>query len=241
LAGIGGVAEGDFPAANEDITDGRDGRAAEEGFEEFGSAGSHEACDADDFSGGEGEIDVLESPALRVPRSCEGEIADFQQDFADIANMGVGAFFDFATDHQVGDFSGSGGGLVEGADERTIAEDGDAVGELEDFVKLVGDVEDRDPLLFETQNDTEEAGDFGLGQGAGRLVHDEDVGLEGEGFGDFDELLVSDTEFGDELTGGDPTFELAEEGGGLPFHATVVDDAPEFDEFATEENIGGGG
>ncbi len=104
---------------------------------------------------------------------------------------------DLSADHPADDLGGLGLVARGGGDELAVAEDGHGVGEGEDLVHLVGDVEDGRPGGLEVVDHPEEAGDLGVGEGGGGLVHDHDRGVEGEGLGDLDHLLVADPEVGD--------------------------------------------
>ena len=105
-----------------------------------------------------------------------------------------------------------------------VAEDGDAVGNLEDLVEVVRDVDDRDLLLLEPADDAEDELRLLLGQRGGRLVHDQDAGLAGERAGDLDDALLGDGEPLDQRVDVDRgEAELVEERARLLAHRLVVD------------------
>ena len=110
--------------------------------------------------------------------------------------------FDLAPDHQMRDFAGRGLGPSDRPHKLAVAEHGDAIGQAEDFVHLVRNIEDGDALAAEAFDDPKQPGDLGLGQRAGRLVHDEDGGRQREGLGNLDELLVADAQLSDRRRGG---------------------------------------
>ena len=83
-----------------------------------------------------------------------------------------------------------GGGVL--ADEAAVAEHRHLVGDLEQLVHLVGDVDDALALGLQRPDDLEEMLDLALGQRRGRLVHDENVGIVGDRLGDLDHLPVGD-------------------------------------------------
>ena len=98
-----------------------------------------------------------------------------------------------------------------------VAQHGDAVGEVHHLLDAVGDVDDADALGGELADDAEEALAFGRGEGGGGLVHDEDAGVEREGLGDLDELLLAHAQAGDAGVGVEVDPEAGEErprGGG---------------------------
>ena len=75
-----------------------------------------------------------------------------------------------------------------------VAEHGDAVGELHDLVDAVRDVDDRDAVAGELPDDLEQPLAFGRRQGRGRLVHDQDAGVDRQRLGDLDQLLLADAQ-----------------------------------------------
>ncbi len=104
---------------------------------------------------------------------------------------------DVAADHH-GDearFRHLGDGL--GRDGLAVAQHGHAVGDLEDLVHAVADVDDADPLRAQRAHDVEETAYVGLGQRRGRLVHDERARVLRQGARDLDTLAVGDRQAGD--------------------------------------------
>ena len=101
---------------------------------------------------------------------------------------------DDAADHhrdQLG-LAGLGHGL--GGHVLAVAQHGDAVGEGEDLGHAVADVDHADPAGAQVAHDREQPQHVGLGQGRGRLVHDQHAGVERERLGDLDPLPVGDRE-----------------------------------------------
>ena len=84
-----------------------------------------------------------------------------------------------------------------GADAFAIAQDGHTVGELEDFIEAMGDINDTNAAGAQIANDGEEEAGFVAGKRRGRFVHDDDAGAGTEGAGDFDELLFGHGERAD--------------------------------------------
>ena len=78
----------------------------------------------------------------------------------------------------------------DGGHAPPVAEHGDAVGDAEDLVEAVGDIDDADAARAEAPERVEEMLDVGLGQRRRRLVEDEDVGLDGERAADRDERAL---------------------------------------------------
>ena len=81
----------------------------------------------------------------------------------------------------------------------TVAEDREALGNLEDLVELVGDEEDGDAPGLESLDHGEQGLHLPLGEGGGRLVHDDELRVLEQGAADGDELPVCDREVLDAL------------------------------------------
>jgi hypothetical protein len=75
---------------------------------------------------------------------------------------------------------------------RSIADHGEIVGDAEEFIEPVGDVDDCGALSPELVDLGEEDFDFLGGDGGRRLVHDHDVGLLGNRLHDLEHLNVGD-------------------------------------------------
>jgi hypothetical protein len=80
------------------------------------------------------------------------------------------------------------------ADVGAVTEHGHAIGDGEDLVEPVADVDDADPVSSQLGDDREQALDLMRREGGRRLVHCEDPGVEGERPGDLDELLLGGRE-----------------------------------------------
>lgn len=159
---------------------------AENGAGDFGASGSDEAGEAEDFSAPDGERDVLESRA--------GKVDDFESSFGLRFSVVGKRSVEVAADHEPDDFCGRCLGGLEVGDFLSVAKDSDFVGDFEDLVHVVGDDADCASLTGEGTDDGEKVGGFVGGEGGGRFVEDQIFGIEGEGGGEFEELLVGDGE-----------------------------------------------
>ena len=74
---------------------------------------------------------------------------------------------------------------VVGADELAILQDGDAVGNGEDLGEAMGDIQDRHTMRLQAADDGEELVDLARAEDRGRLVQNQDLGVEREGASDF--------------------------------------------------------
>ena len=83
---------------------------------------------------------------------------------------------------------------VEVADRLAVLDDGDVVGDAEELLQAVRDVENGDTASLEASEVFKEYVDFRIGEHGGRLVEDEDAHVARQRLGDFDHLLVGDAE-----------------------------------------------
>ena len=127
------------------------------------------------------------------------------------------------------------------ADNPPVLQDGDVVGDLEDLVEPVRDVNNRHALLDQRTNRGEQAVEFLSGQNRRRLVHDDQVGVLRQGFGDLDHLLAGDGQIADLRRRREPNAEPVEQVGAFFRHPPRVDDAESVARLAAEENILGDG
>ena len=78
------------------------------------------------------------------------------------------------------------------ADVAPVAHDHDALGNLQHFVELVGDKEKGNAALLQFVDDGKKRPDLALGEGAGRLIHDDELRVLAQRLGDRDQLLGGD-------------------------------------------------
>ncbi len=111
------------------------------------------------------------------------------------------------------------------ADILAVAEHRELVGDLEQLVHLVGDVDDAFALRPQVADDLEQMRDLALGQRRGRLVHDQDVGFVGHRLGDLDHLPVGDRQVAHLDLGIDLDVEPLEQLRGLAAQLAMIDEA----------------
>ena len=135
---------------------------ADDRLGELGAAGAHQAGNADDLALAHRQADVADLGG-RQPLHLQQRLAGAPA----IAREQVG---DVAADHQLGD------GLLAGArgrrivDQPPVAQHDDAVGELDDLVQPVRDVDDRGAVGAQAPDDREQPARLVVGQRRGRLV-----------------------------------------------------------------------
>lgn len=207
----------------------------EDGARHLRPPGADQPGEADDLARVHVEADVVEDavagePAHRQQRGC-----------------GVGVFgpfarvllLDAAAHHELDEFvlGGRRGDLVDAA---AVAEDGDAVAECGDLLQVVGDEDDPDAVLAQLADDREELLDLLGGEHGGRLVHDQDAGLQAERLGDLHHLEPGDAQFTDLGVGShvdaDPVQQLCR----VLAHPAVVDEPVAARLTAQEDVLGDG-
>ena len=126
-------------------------------------------------------------PSRQRSRSRQRDVADRR----DLLREHLG---DLAANHQLDDLVARNiRGLVL-ANEPPVAEHRHLVGDLEQLVHLMGDVDDARALILERTDDPEQVLDLAFRQRRGWLIHDQDVGIVGDGLRDLDHLPVGDRE-----------------------------------------------
>ena len=81
--------------------------------------------------------------------------------------------------------------LVDRVDDLAVVHDADPIGQVVDVVDVVADQEDPDPLVLELPDEVADLGGLGRAERGGRLVHDQDPGVEVDGPGDGDRLALA--------------------------------------------------
>ena len=75
-----------------------------------------------------------------------------------------------------------------------ISHDGHIISDLENLIEPVGNVDDCDIVIAQTFNDGEQSCDFALGDRSRGLIHDDDIGLCCDRFGNLNDLFFRDTQ-----------------------------------------------
>ena len=104
-------------------------------------------------------------------------------------------------DHHLHELGGVGVADVARADIGAVAQHRDAIGDGEDLVEAMADVDDPDAAPLEAAHDVEQARHVAFGQRRGRLVHDEDARIVRQRAQDLDALPVADGQRADDLIG----------------------------------------
>ncbi len=102
-------------------------------------------------------------------------------------------------DHEVHEPLGGGPGSWQGGHVLAVLEDGDTVGDAQDLLEVVRDVDDAQAAFGEPADERQEVLRLSLPQRRGRLVEDEDIGREAQGAHDHRQLPLGGREPGPEL------------------------------------------
>ena len=214
---VGGAADRGEAAVDPDLAL-RGLRDAEERLHELAAPGADQAVEAEDLAVAQGEADVLELGRVAVAGDLQHLLAD------PVGALGEDRV-DRAADHHGDELVLGDVGDAAFADEAAVAEDGVAVGDAEDLVELVADEEDRLALGLQHLDQLVELGDLLVRERGGRLVHDDDAGVDRKGAGDGDEVLVGDAEVAQPGPRVDALrADAGEHGAGVVVHPLPVDE-----------------
>ena len=150
---------------------------------------------------------------------------DLENNLADLGLLLREELLDVAADHPAHDLGL--GHVLDGIgrDVFAVAHDRDHVAEREDLVEAVRDEDDAAPLVAEAPCDGEQSLDLDAAERRRRLIHDQEAGIEQDGFRDLDDLLVGDRQALRGAVGVDVHAEAFEHLVGLRAHALAVDPA----------------
>ena len=99
------------------------------------------------------------------------------------------------------------------------------------------DIDDAATLRFQFVDHPEQRQRFGIGQRIGRLIHDDDLRLKAQHFGDFDHLLIANRQIAHQLVAVEAQIEPFEQRIGFGIHTRPLDTAKTPHIFATKKNI----
>ncbi len=126
---------------------------AEDALGQLGTARTHQTGDTDDLAGAHGHVDILDGQAVRVQRVVYTPVAHFKNHLADLGIALRIAVGHFAAHHVLDDavFADRFSAAVEGIDRGAVAQHGDRIGYLGNFVELVRDQDRGDALALQFQ------------------------------------------------------------------------------------------
>src|SRR5215831_10823450 len=149
---------------------------------------------------------------IHVFEFAEGnQAAHLEDDFAGAARLRRIEIFELASDHHLDDFAGVGLAALPCPDQPPVAQDRDAVGDAEDFVHPVRDVDQAESALGEPTEQFEEQFDLMRFERRRGLVQDEQLRLDRQRLRDLDDLAFGQAEVFDRRVGRYLQLELIEQ------------------------------
>ncbi|KAF5047416.1 hypothetical protein DSECCO2_460710 [anaerobic digester metagenome] len=166
---------------------------SEEAHGKFSTPRSHQSADADDFAPMQFEIDIFTDFHPLVYGVISGPMFYFKTNWTDFGIPFGESVAHIPANHGFDDLILIEGfqGFVHGRNYFTITDDGDAIGNIGDFVELMGDENAGHSPLFELQQQIKQLLGLRIVQGCSRLVQDEDLDILCQSLGNLNELLFS--------------------------------------------------
>ena len=169
----------------------RDLVGPEQGSHQLRAPRAHQAHQAQDLALPEGELDIAQLPgadALDLEDRLAGAIRPGGYSFSMVRPTIIEIISLREIDAD-----------IPGVDHVPVPHHGHHVAEAEDLVQLVRDVDDRDALGLQVVDDLDELLHLIRREAAARLVHDDELRVEGQRLGDLHHLLVRDAQLGHRL------------------------------------------
>ena len=160
-----------------------------------------DAGDADDFPAAHVERDAAQGRLAKIIGRLQ--VVELQEHLARGCRLLLYLERDLSPNHHCSQFLLRDGFRVGFADQFTSPQHGDAVGDAENLLELMGDEDNRLSLAAEQLHHGEETFYLLRRQNGSRLVENQDIGLPVERLEDFDALLKTDGEVLDYCVGVD--------------------------------------
>ena len=192
------------------------------------SAGTHQAADTQDLS-------AIGLEAYIVEQIAQAQILHF--DAVIMVHIGDAhpGLLQLMADHHGGDGVRLNGPGIHHAHHFAVAHDGEPVRDPVDLLQPVGDIEDAGALFPEALHGDEELLRLAGGEGGSGLVHDEELGLRGEGLQDLAHLPLGHAHGGHHLVGAEEEAVAVDERLHLAAHLLFVGEAPLHNLVAQED------
>src|SRR5258706_7433521 len=158
---------------------------AENSSQQFRAARADEAGDAEDFTAME-----LEGRGARF--GCATETLDFENNPARSSRRSWIQVLNFSPDHQRDNLVSARLRCRPPTDGFAVAKHDKSIRDLFHFLKKVRDVNNRMPLLAQATNEFKKPRDVIFGKTAGRLIADQHAAADGDGPGNFNQLLLGE-------------------------------------------------
>ena len=206
---------------------------AEKSFEQFRPSGAHQTENAEHFATMQFKGNVAHEKVIALFRVGETQVFHAQNFCAAHRRLARIQFRQIAPDHHADDFLLGDGSCEFRANELSVAQHGEVVGDGRQFIEFVRDVNDCHAVALELVDQIEQHGDLRFGDSGGRLVHDDDSRLAGKRLGDFHDLLLADAQARDRRARIHQELQALQPAGGLAVHPGVVNPAGARKWFAT--------
>ena len=201
----------------------------------FAAAGAHQAVYAEDFACPQRQRHVIDGKP--AGRARQADLLRAKHLPARLVVVGLGEILGVGADHLPDDPLRVDVFHLLMAGDVAVAQHGDVVADADQLFQPVRNVDDRDALALEVGDHLEQHLDLGCRKRRGRLVHDEDLGVERHRLGDLDELLLADPQILHQHVRADAGLEPFEEFAGPTLLLLVIDVEAAVGEFARGEDV----
>ena len=188
----------------------------EQGAHHLASSGAHQAIEAENFAASQLKRDVRELEWRAQSRDFEDDVSDRHLHLGKYVREG-------ASDHHPDDVRFGHVANIAVADKSPVAQHHVAVRDLEDFIELMRDEDDRLAGRALRGDDREQVLDLARRKRGGRLVEDQDPGLVRESAGHADQMLLRQAKVADAGIHVDVEIEVVEQGARVRAHSVPVD------------------
>ena len=194
------------------------GTNAEHAFHQLGTLSAHQAGHAQNLALVQLKAAVAEAAGVNG-----GKVLHLQHHFVAGLVLTHGVQVGQLTTHHLGDDKVGGQALaVPGADVLAIAHDGHFVGNAQDLVHLMADVDDGNAFLFQIINDAEQRLNLVGSQRRGGLVQNQHLAVGADSLGDFHRLHLRHAQLAQLLLGVEVHAHPLQQGGGVLIHFFMI-------------------
>ena len=228
IDGVRNIREGDFAAIEPNSpADVGAPRPAEQTHREFGAARAHQTGNADDLAAPHVKVHIPDDLPLGMQRVMHRPVLHLQDGISDSGVTRRKPVRKVPIDHAADDpvLLHRLDPAIDLVDGPAIAQHRDAVGDAGDLVQFVGDQDRGDALPAECDEAIEQRRAVGLVEAGGGFVQDQQAHPLGERLGDLDQLLLADTEIGDQRVRLLMQADLGQQFPRTPVHRVAIDDA----------------
>ena len=161
---------------------------AHQAFKQFGSAGTHQTVDAEDFAFVHGEGDMVQGIATTI--AGQGHVLDAKQLVARLMSLPAEELFRITPHHLLYDLGHLYVFDFARMDEPGVPKNRDVVADYLHFLKTMGDIDNSHAVPLQIFRDPEEHLYLLNAQRRGRLVHDQNLRFLDHGLCNLNDLLL---------------------------------------------------